>query len=228
VVAEDGQIYERSAILKHFESFHGQNISSPMTRKTIGDNLIPSAQTKTFIEVLIQSGRITGELADDWTRKERERNAFKDLLSDAEGGDSDAMLLVGESYHFGQYGVSRDGNTAFEWFKRASDAGDTKGMTFVGMSRLGAMEGINVEKNAMSGIMLLTMAAERRSDLACIYLGRMLATGTYGFPKDPSTAIHFLKKGLSEHSDVPSGDKEVALVYLRRLEEEVSASGVSP
>jgi hypothetical protein len=174
VTTEDGQIYECYAILQHFKIY---GHVSPVTRNTIDDKLIPQVTIKSHIESSIRDGLITDELADHWKLKEREWNEFKELVRKAEGGDSDAMTSVGRIYIVGENGVTKDGKTAFQWFKRASDAGNAKGMAFAGMSLLSHIEGINMEKNVASGIMLVTMAAERGSDSACLYLGRMLANG---------------------------------------------------
>eukprot|EP00978_Attheya_sp_CCMP212_P035059 scaffold150524_cov51-Attheya_sp.AAC.1 len=228
VMAEDGQIYEQSAILEHFEA---NGHTSPITRAAIGDKLIPSVQIKSLIESAIWDGLITGELADNWKAKEGERNEFDELVRKAEGGDTVAMFSVGLSYFLGEKGVGKDGKAAYEWWKRASDKGNVRGMGIVGSCLLDSVEGIDVENNVASGIMHLTMAAERGSDTACIRLGLVLANGIDDLPKDPSKAVYFLTKGLSgacEHCHAHIDLKEEARVDLRRLKEEVSASDTSP
>eukprot|EP00978_Attheya_sp_CCMP212_P035061 scaffold150524_cov51-Attheya_sp.AAC.3 len=229
VTTEDGQIYERSAILQHFEA---NGYTSPITRAAIGDKLISQVKIKSLIESSIRDGLITGELADNWTLKESERNEFDELVRKAEGGDPDAMISVAQIYFIGECGVRKDGNVAFEWFKRASDAGHVDAMLVVGTSLLNEYEGWVVEKNVTSsGIMHLTMPAERGSDAACIELGLWLADGIDCLPKDPPKAIYFLTKGLSrECEDFHEAHErwERAREVLRRLKEEVSASDTSP
>eukprot|EP00978_Attheya_sp_CCMP212_P035062 scaffold150524_cov51-Attheya_sp.AAC.4 len=217
VTTEDGQIYERSAILQHFEA---NGHTSPITRAAISDKLIPLVHVKSLIESSIRDGLITGDLADNWKAKDGERNEFDTLVRKAEGGDTEAVVAVGHSTSLGKNGVRTDGKAAFELWKRASDKGNVVAMGIIGMSLLDRVKGIDVEKNVSSGILLLAMAAERGSDIACIHLGCVLANGIEGLPSDPSKAIYFLTKGLSGECECCRASqklKEEAREEIRRL-----------
>eukprot|EP00978_Attheya_sp_CCMP212_P028017 scaffold95569_cov42-Attheya_sp.AAC.1 len=131
VTTEDGQIYERSAILQHFEK---NGYTSPITRYFIGDKLIPLVHAKSLIESSIRDGLIPCELTDNWKEKETKRNEFDTLVRLAKGGDPDAMCSVGTIYRFGKKGVRKDGKEAFKWWKRASDKGNVRAMILVGPS----------------------------------------------------------------------------------------------
>jgi TPR repeat protein len=227
VTTKDGQIYERSAILQHFEA---NGHTSPITRDAIGDKLIALVHVKSLIESSIRDDLIPDVLANNWKEKESERNEFDELVRKAEGGDTDAMYNVGKIYYFGKNGVGKDGKAAFEWYKRASDKRNTRAMGFFGSTLLDGAEEFDVEKNVTSAILLLVMAAEGGSDIACIELGCVLADGIDGLPEDPPKAIYFLTKGLSGKCKWCHASPEFkgkGRVKLMRLKEEASASGTT-
>ena len=85
VMAEDGKIYERKAILEWFSK--KDRPTSPSTGAVIGKKLLPAVQTKNTIEMLIKSGAIEGELATAWTEKLKLEKKVKELRAKAEGGD---------------------------------------------------------------------------------------------------------------------------------------------
>jgi hypothetical protein len=60
VMAEDGKIYERDAIVEWF----AKKAISPSTGAVIGTKLLPAVQVRNTIESLIQTGAIEGELAE--------------------------------------------------------------------------------------------------------------------------------------------------------------------
>ena len=89
------------------------------------------------------------------------------------------------------------------------------------------------------GIVLLTQAAERGSDLACFLLGMLYADGNEMLPQSKKRAGYFLRKGLGETSEsitcLPAVDctevnkcnlclfcdikRKEATEYLKQLEE---------
>jgi U-box domain len=129
VMAEDGRIYDRSAIEKHIEHRRGE-LKSPMTNLSMGSRLVPVPQTKNVIDTLVEGGFISGELATkpviqycavtSWANNEKQRKELEAMVKGAEGGDAEAMFQVGLA-HFGQ----KDGGqptTAISWLKKAHDA----------------------------------------------------------------------------------------------------------
>ena len=83
VMAEDGKIYERKAILEWFSK--KDRPTSPSTGAVIGKKLLPAVQTKNTIEMLIKSGAIEGELATAWTEKLEDEKEVKEWRAEAEG-----------------------------------------------------------------------------------------------------------------------------------------------
>jgi hypothetical protein len=89
------------------------------------------------------------------------------------------------------------------------------------------MNGSGVKENVTYGIVLVTMAAERGSDLACLSLGLWLAGGDFDLVEDRSKAIHFLSLGLSglcPHRHARREPKVEAQLMLTKLENVSSSS----
>eukprot|EP00978_Attheya_sp_CCMP212_P048003 scaffold458725_cov130-Attheya_sp.AAC.1 len=86
VTAEDGMIYERWAIMKHFRS--NQEIKSPMTNEFMGTRLLDAVQTKSIIDTLIYNRTIEGDLADAWLRRKSDKRKIDKVTKLAKNGDT--------------------------------------------------------------------------------------------------------------------------------------------
>jgi len=65
VTAEDGRIYERSAIACHIAK-QGESLRSPVTNEPMGPRLLPATQVRNAIELIVQNKAVTGRLCDTW------------------------------------------------------------------------------------------------------------------------------------------------------------------
>ena len=83
VYAEDGRLYERSAIEQWFAV---DNRSSPMTKLPMGTRLVDAVQVRNVIERIVESGELPEERAREW-RANRE----------AKRAEEHARLLTGLS-----------------------------------------------------------------------------------------------------------------------------------
>ena len=83
VYAEDGRLYERSAIEQWFAA---DNRSSPMTKLPMGTRLVDAVQVRNVIEKIVESGELPEERAREW-RANRE----------AKRAEEHARLLTGLS-----------------------------------------------------------------------------------------------------------------------------------
>ena len=90
VMAKDGKIYERTAILEWFRNKDGE-ATSPSTGKVIGTELLPAVQVRNTIESLIKSGAIEGEAAEAWQKKLKQETRVKEMRAKADGG-GDAVI----------------------------------------------------------------------------------------------------------------------------------------
>lgn len=195
VTAEDGQIYEREAIEDYIESKRGTRLVSPKTRGRMGKRLLPSPLIKSTIETMIENGAITGEPAQDWKNRFKQKKEMADLLKKAEDGNVGAMEVVASCYSNANKGVKMDDKMAYKWYEKARCAGSLKGMAKVGECLIGGFGGVTTDK--LKGMMYLGMAAGSGSDFAAYALAIFLAEGRYGVPVDKVQAQRLLEKSLS-------------------------------
>ena len=190
VMAEDGQVYDRTAIEKHIKT-QGKNLRSPITNEKMGKKLFLAINIRNTIHHLIDSKAIEGDLAKRWTQDMETKKRIEDTIKKAEEGDCQAMCKLGMWYRGGEEGFPKNKELAYKWYKRAADKRDVKGMGAAGY-RL--VQGIGVAKNISEGVHLTTLAAELGSNFACYNVGKWYFEGLHGFPHDMSQARYWFKK----------------------------------
>ena len=189
VMAKDGKIYEREAILEWFRKKDG-DATSPSTGKVIDTELVPVVPVRNTIESLIQTGVIEGEIAEAWQKSLEFEKRVKEMRAKAEGGDGEAMQWMGVSYTYGQ-SVAKDDAQARAWFERSAAARNPKGLASFSHCLL---SGIGGPQDISFGLVNLTEAAGLGSDFGAYLLGWVFFNGAYGLPKDPVRARYWLKK----------------------------------
>ena len=215
VIAEDGKIYERNAIVEWL----GREQTSPVTRARMGVRLPPAIQTRNTIETLIKSGAIEGELAMAWQAKLVDEELVKETRAEAEGGDGDSMCCLGVWYNFGLNGLAKDFEQARAWFERSAATRDPRGLSYFGRCLL---RGTGGPQNNALGLVYFTDAAHLGSNHAAFKLGEAFFKGEYGLPKDRVQARFWLKKALDDECEVKHlSDKGIsrAKKWLRALNE---------
>lgn len=199
VIAEDGRIYERCEIQKHINQTGATiHLKSPVTNKAMGPKLVPCLQIKNIIEKAIEIGEIVGEVADNWKSKQSTKKVFDDWLQKAEKGDGDAMVQVAKAFSFGLLGREKDLQKGREWWRKAAEVDNIWGLTFRAYVLLTTDDTAESIPLRAHGLILLTQASERGSDLACYLLGMMYADGNELLPQSKKRAAHFLERGLGE------------------------------
>ena len=218
VMAEDGKIYERNAILEWFATKPAP-ITSPSTNARMGTRIIPAIQTKNTISTLIKSGAIEGEVAEAWRKKLAVEKEVKECRAKAEGGDGEAMWELGGWYERGEYGLAKDKTQARAWYERSAAARDPRGMACFGGCLL---RGAGGPQNNSLGLVYWTDAAHLGSNYAAFKLGKAFFKGTYDLPKDPVQARFWLKKAVDKECKfdhlATTGDY-LAAAWLRELGE---------
>ena len=220
VMAEDGKIYERKAILEWFSK--KDRPTSPSTGAVIGKKLLPAVQTKNTIEMLIKSGAIEGELATAWTEKLEDEKEVKEMRAKAEDGDGLAMYWLGAWYEYGENGLEKDVVQARTWYERSAAVRHPHGMARFGECFLCGKGG---PKNHAHGLVMVTQAAAFGSDLGAYHLGQVFFKGCCGLPKDPAQARFWLEKAVGEceynkYNNLNDGSLAKAAEWLRELEDE--------
>ena len=128
VMAEDGKVYERSAI----EEWLKKKRKSPVTNLAMGTKLLPALQVKNMIRAMVTSGALTGDKVDAWKLKLKEEEVVAEWLRKAEAGDGEAMYGLGLWYEYGQNGLAEDAAKAFEWYEKSHEAGNASGTALAG------------------------------------------------------------------------------------------------
>jgi hypothetical protein len=209
VTAEDGNVYERSAIEEWLEQQH----KSPVTNLAMGTRLQPALRVKNMIRAMVTSGTLTGDKVDAWKLKLEEEQEVADTLRKAEAGHGGAMCNMGIWYEHGLKGVAKDEAKAFEWYEKSHEAGYASGTGGLGWCYL---LGNGVPKCLVRASTLMSQAAERGSKYACSRLGLVYADGLLGFPEDEKMARRYFSMVASAtNDDCSDGRKEQAATWLR-------------
>ena len=194
VMAEDGKIYEREAIVEWF----ARKATSPSTNAAIGPKLVPVVQVRNTIESLIQTGAIEGEIVEAWQKRLEFEKRVKEMRAKAEGGDGEAMQWMGVSYTYGQ-SVAKDDAQARAWFERSAAARNPKGLASFSNCLL---TGAGGPQDFALGLLNMTEAAYLGSDMGAAVLGESFFNGMCGLPKDPVRARFWLKKVVDGECEV--------------------------
>ena len=222
VTAEDGKIYEETAIREWFAAKleNDESPTSPSTGAVIGTKLFPAPQARNTIEALVKSGAIDGEIAEAWQKKLEQESEVAVTRADAEGGDGKSMYRLGRWYENGECGLAKDDVQARAWYERSAAARDPMGMAKFGDCLLAGAGG---PQDDVFGVMNVTEAAHLGSDVGAFLLGRAFFESCNGLPKDPVRAQYWLKKAFDGECEVKHLNEEgraEAAVYLRELQDE--------
>ena len=217
VMAKDGKIYEREAILEWFRKKDG-DATSPSTGKVIDVELVPAVQVRNTIESLIESGAIEGEAAEAWQKKLEQEKEVKEIRAKAEGGDAYSMWRIGVRYRQGVLGLAENAEQARAWYKRSAAVRHPMGMAAFGEALL---HGIGGSTDTSLGLVLVTEAAATNgSDFAAYTLGKAFLDGNFGLMKDPVRARFWLVKAFGEckHKHMSESGRANATRLLRELD----------
>lgn len=201
VTAEDGRVYEESAIQQYFEARHHANIKSPYTNKPMGTKLLPSPQFKNIIEMSIENGTIAGDLAEDWKKRANQEKAKAELLMKAKQGDLTSIYLVALNYTRGEDGFEADDEEALSWYERGHKAGCIR--CTAGLGEYLVNGHCKNREDEIKGIVYLAFAAGKGSTFAAALMGEYLAHGWHGLDVDLEEARRMLEAALCKNPDDP-------------------------
>ena len=141
------------------------------------------------------------------------------MRTKAEGGDGNAMYLLGVWYRFGENGLAKDSAQARAWYERSAAARYPKGLASFGEYLL---LGIGGSEETSLGLVNVSQAAELGSDIGAYRLGKAFFKGTWGLPKDPARARFWLKKvakGECKYKHLSYSAIAEAAKWLRELDD---------
>ena len=218
VMAEDGKIYEEKAIREWWSQKDGDP-TSPSTGAVIGTKLLPAPQARNTIEALVESGAIAGELAEAWKQKLELETLVKETRAKAEGGDGQAMHLLGVWYQDGKNGLAMDKTQARAWYERSAAVRDPRGIAAFGEYLVLGIGGPMVN---VRGLVMVSQAATLGSNLGAYLLGKACFKGIWGLPEDRVQARFWLKKvvdGECEYQHLSARAIAAAAQFLRELDQ---------
>ena len=94
VTAEDGRVYEHTAVQKHILT-QGAYLKSPLTNEPMGGRLMKSVQVRNQIEKLVRTGALTGDKAERWAERLAEEEKVNLIRHKAEDGNVAQCTLSG-------------------------------------------------------------------------------------------------------------------------------------
>ena len=215
VMAEDGKIYERNAIVEWLR----RNGTSPVTRARMGTRIIAAVQTKNTIDTLIKSGAIEGELAMAWMYRLADEKKVKATRTKAEGGNGYAMWRLGAWYQHGERGLVKDSAQARAWYERSAATRDPMGLSSFGSCLL---RGAGGPQNTSLGLVYITDGAHLGSNFGAYTLGKAFFAGRHGLPEDRVQARFWLKKAVDKEckfTHLADTAEALAATWLRELNE---------
>lgn len=167
------------------------SVRSPMTNALMGQNLLPAIHVRNTIRHLIENDVIDGDYADAWRKGMETKQMVEDYVKRAADGDVSVMWEVGQWHFHGRHGFDVDKKVGFDFFKRAADANDAKGMASAGSC---LVEGWGTEANVCEGFLLSGLAAGLGSDLANWNLACWYHFGHVTIQVDEEKAIYYYAK----------------------------------
>ena len=184
VVAEDGNTYERAAILKWLAS----KGTSPLDPSCPLDasRLMTNRAVKQQIEDLVNSGDLDEELTQAYKARRWEaspdyaRKLFKDGKVEvaAELGLPEAQGEMAERCYYGKDGEAKDVVRSVEWAKKAAAGGDMQGQFRLGHAYCDGEGGL--PRNWKAAAELRVKAAKQGSVLAMLFCADLHKRGGRG------------------------------------------------
>ena len=193
VTAEDGSVYERSAITQWL----AKQQCSPLTRQQMGTRLLPATCVRNAIEQLVRSGAIVGEKAELWLKRLEDESVVAELrrLAD-EAGDVSAMYQLGNAFSMGTNGLDKSATEGLRYYARGAALDDLPCMCVLGAANCAGVGDV-VAKNEALGVHYVSVAAQAGDPVGCLMLGKFFGMGHHGMPKDEIMAKRWINKGLS-------------------------------
>lgn len=196
VVAEDGKVYERTAI----EDWLEKNKRSPITNLPMGATLFAATHVKSLIELTVSYDTLSEEMVSVWKQRMEAREKIQTSIEKArraaEGGNIEAAWMLGNLYFVGCPEVPRDLAVAFGHYKRAAEAGHADS---AGSTAQAYLCGFGVAKNEAQALRWPSVASERGGVLGKWVLSHFYERGTLGMPVDME--LSFQRKQATADAD---------------------------
>jgi hypothetical protein len=218
VLAQDGNTYERSAILEWLET----NNKSPLNPSQIldPDRLLSNRAVLLCIEKLVLSSTVNEGLCKEWRARkkkfdlEKAQQLFDEgkVLEAAKLGLPEAQGKMAGNYFLGEDGFEKDLDKCFEFAKQAAEERDERGQFLLGYAYI---NGEGAEKDFVAALKWFGLTAEQGSLASMYYIGYIYRAGGFGVPQDFDAAFTWFKKSADGGDE--DAQYEVATMYYKGL-----------
>jgi TPR repeat protein len=212
VLAEDGKVYERSAV----ETWLRQDRRSPSTNLPMGDKLVAAPQIKNMIERLVKSDALPPGMVTDWKQRMREQEEAELLQSQAKAGDAAAATRLGALHRSGKKGLAKDTGKAHALFAQAAAAGNA-----VAMGELAGdfYIGSGTEVNPAAALRWAAAGAALGDGCSMVLLSGFYSHGSLGLPIDKKEADNLVEQACAAKGLVSSSPflRKTAADVMRKV-----------
>ena len=219
MMAEDGIVYDKSGLEALVAHEGSDMIKSPLTRQLMsaaGSKLV--LPLKHFIGDMVRSNVITGDMANVWKAKEKEKLA--------QAGNEQAMFEVGLFYERGSFGFTKDLDKAFFYYDKVSKTKHPASLPALAKKAEMIVEG-NIDNHDFdycTGAFELGIAVERGSKYAMLIVARYMANGTSGFNTNKPAAKALLEEALTINVEEESKESLILTTAALKAAEDLKKS----
>jgi len=139
------------------------------------------------------------QILSDFVQEQGERGDEDEMIQyqmhQAQQGNVEAMLTLGQYYYWGSHGIERDQAQSFKYFKKAALLGSGVGHTACGNLLL---KGEGVEQNVTKALEHYGLAVEQDNLEAMNGLGYIYYFGKAGVDQDVGKALEYFEKNLRD------------------------------
>ena len=205
VLAEDGCLYERYAIARHFfpDGDHpGDNgefnerwaAKSPVTGEVMGMRLVLAPDVKSRIESLLENGFFSQNLVEGYKKMEAKQQSVEEMMDKADAGDIDLMIRVGWKFASNRADEICPFNMrrALSYFKKAHVAGSKAGTLYVAF----AYRKLHQPRDAFA----YTLFGAGRGQPDCLHaLGAWIFNGDHDLEQDRAEGLRLMQAAIDDY-----------------------------
>ena len=200
VIAEDGNVYEKTAI-EELIRVQGAGLKSPLTNLPMGPRLTPNNAARNTIEKLVRSGAVAGDKAERWLERLSDEEMVKKTRAKAEGGDIEAIRDMANWYYYGWHGLAEVDSKHRSWAEKGAALDDVRCLAQFAWCLVNGKGG---PRHKEDGLVRMAEAAALGSARAAFDLGDYYWEGAYGLLQDrPRAKRWYAKVARATEDDLP-------------------------
>jgi len=213
VMAEDGHLYERNAIVSYFEHCQRASLAlkSPVNNVPMGPMLTPAPHVSSIIERVLTSGALHRTDVAAWRQRAFDVSHVQPLIKRIDNGDVHAMHTLGCVYYRGTLHVKSDYKAAFKWYCEGSDRGH---ICSLAMKSKMLLEGKYCTKDTTQGLIGAAFSAGAGSLFSHYTMGHYFELGEHKHAEVDQTIRYWYERVVNHEKYELSNDASADLVAL--------------